>query len=171
MDYTASIPILVILSWFYIFHFFSQPGGYVCISTENYKLINLQSIITPIIFIGSFFVFYIFGVGVLSFAYSKILMMVSNAILAIIIVNKWTNILQDIKSFLPLVLVLGVFSILAIWLFPFIFPNPEKSITSLILLCTILTVMGIIYCGCMVFMDSNLKKLLVGVKNKILYNE
>lgn len=158
-DYTASIPILAVLAWFYIFHFFSQPGGYICISTEKYKLINLQSIINPIVFIGSFFVLHAIGVGIISFAISKMLMIISSTVIVGIAVKRWTNTLQDIKPFLPLIIVLGLFALFTNWLFPIVFPNPEKSTIRLMQLFIIIAMMGIVYCGCIILLDSKLKSI------------
>jgi O-antigen/teichoic acid export membrane protein len=159
-DYSASVDILAILSWYYILHFISQPGGYVCISTENYKLINLQTIINPLVFLLSFVMLYTLGVGVLSFAISKIFMSVAGALIVMSALKKWINVFEDIKVFLPLIILLIIFAFVVNVYFPHIFPSLEKNTLNLFFLILIIIVFGFIYFTCAVLLDKSLRNLL-----------
>lgn len=155
-DYIEAIQIMSVLSWFYILHFISQPGSYVCISTENYKLIHLQSIVTPIVFLGSFLILYYSGVGLLSFAISKLLMVFSGTIIVSFAISKWSNIWTDIRPFLPLILVIFMILASSKYIYPLMFPEPHKSTIGLIKLGLIMGAYGLLFSLAAILLDNTL---------------
>lgn len=166
IDYIESIPLLAVLSWFYVLHFISQPASHVCVSTEQYKIINANSIISPVVFIGSFLILYALGVGIISFAIAKIIKMVVSTSVYYVGIRKWTNIWNDIKSFLPLVLVLLFFAYISTYIYPSVFPDPHKSSGDLFILFIIMGMYAILFGLCMMLIDTPMRTSLIRLINK-----
>ena len=157
-NYEDSIPLLVILSWFFIFHFISQPGNNLCIATKRYMTLNLKSILLPFSFIGSFVIMSLMGIGYVSFAYAKIIMVVVSFLIMRREVVKWISISDAIKPFIPLVLVIIVLGLVSHFLYPLLFPQPSKNIVMLIELVLLCCAFLAVYFGFMVLFDSNVRK-------------
>ena len=167
LEYTGSISIFSILSWYYIFHFISQPAGHVCTSTENYRIINLSSIVSPIVFIGSFIILYYIGVGPLSFAISKIFMMLFSTLIYYYGIKKWVSVWSSIREYIPLVFVLIIMGIGVIYIYPIVFPYPHKDTLDLLLLLVIMGGLGILFFICMLALDKQLQINIHNFKGKI----
>lgn len=165
-DYTESIPLFAILSWYYIFHFVSQPAAHVCISTERYMIINIASIICPVVFLGSFLLLHFSGVGIVSFAISKIIMMIASTVIYYFGIRKWTNVWKDIVGFMPLAFVLLLFAYVSTFIYPSIFPDPQKSTSGLFTLLMIFSGYGIVYLICMLPLDAPMRASLIRVINR-----
>lgn len=164
-DYTDSILILAVLSWYYVFHFVSQPAAHVCISTERLGIINLASILCPIAFIGSFLLMYVSGVGTISFAISKILMMIVSTVVYYGGIRNWVNVWKSIRSFIPLILVLAVMAYVSQFIYPIVFPDLQKSSVGLMKLVLIMGGWGFVFVFCMLLLDRSLCSLLVRKTN------
>lgn len=160
-SYEFSIRILKVLCWFFIFHFITQPGNYICTSTEQYKLLNTSSILSPLVFALSFGLFYIFDIGVLSFAYAKLTMTLASAFIMVIAIRKYINVFNVIRSFLPSVILILVMGISCSLIYPLIFQDINKSTVSLIELAFIMGVVGVIYFGGTALMDNDLRRIIV----------
>lgn len=162
VDYMGSVKILEILSWYYVFHFISQPAAHVCTSTERFGIINTASIVCPVVFIGSFLLMYYMGVATTSFAISKILMMLSSTIIYYFGIRKLVSVRKSIASFLPLVFVLAILAYITQFIYPALFPEPQKSSVALFEQVMVMGALGLIYVLCMLPLDKSLRNLVFG---------
>ena len=156
-NYEGSIVVLAILSWFYIFHFITQPANYVCIATKKYKTINFLSIASPIVFIGSFVIMHQIGVGYVSFAIAKLLMVLATLLIMGKELSNWINIWKTISNYLPLLIVMLVIVLVSNNLNQAVLPQPSKSTTQLITLFMLFAGYAVIYSIFVIVFDKHLR--------------
>ncbi len=143
--YMPSVQIMVVLAFFFVFNFITQPAGYLAMAKENYKVINIQSILSSVLFIVLVFVLWATGMGVISFVIAKVGISILQGIYLSIFMSKWISIWDAIKSYLPQV-VISTMLICVLMRFGLgrLFPEPDKSsdgLMILIILCAVAFVM------------------------------
>ena len=148
-DYIPSVPILSILAFFFVFQYITQPAGYLAIARVKYKVINVQSLCTSVLFLILVFVLRATGIGLMSFVIAKVSIAVLQGIYLTIFLSKSINIWDAIKPYLPhVVITTAVICVSMQYILRWYFPEPDKSsggLIGLIAICAIaLLVFGII---------------------------
>ena len=150
-EYVPSVPILSVLAFFFVFHYISQPAGYLAIAKEQYKVINIQAIVMSVLFLILVVVLRATGMGLMSFVIAKVSIAIIQGIYLAVFMSKWINIWDAIKKYLPQVVVLTVIMCFSLrYLLGMIMPDPVKSSTGLITLIIICLISFGIY-GLMVY--------------------
>lgn len=165
-EYVPSIPILKVMSFFVLFTFVTQPGAYVCTSTEQFRLLNISAIMCPVVFYLSVIVLYKMNVGIISFAIAKLAMSLVNTIIYFRAISKYVNVYSCIKIFLPSIIVILIIYSVSTILTPLLFPDFVKSKLYLAELMFLMCIYGVIYLSISYLSDSNLRNYIL---NKFYY--
>ncbi len=97
LNYNESILIFQILLIGTLFNFVLQPASYYFISTTNYRFINLNAIVLPVIFLLSLFIL-VPNFGIKGFAIAKVLAITTNAIISYWGIKKIVNLFMIAKE-------------------------------------------------------------------------
>lgn len=132
-EYIPSVQIMAVIAFFFAFHFITQPASYLAIAKEQYNVINIQSIMSSVLFLVLMFVLWATGIGVISFVIAKVSISVLQGIYLTLFMNKWISIWDAIKPYLPLVVISTVvICVILQYVLGWLYPNPDKSSVGLI---------------------------------------
>lgn len=158
--FEASVPLFATLSWFFLLHFISVPGSYICLATERYRLLNLQAVAMPASFCVSYVVLSLSGGGVISFAIAKLVMASVCAVVAGSAVRNHVNLRECMRGVPLEVLLIGCWAIMLGGACSYLFPTPVKSSLNLLILLGVMGVGGLMVGLAIALSDRSIRGVL-----------
>lgn len=161
LNYIDSIFIFQILLMGTLVNFIIQPASYYFLSTTNYRFLNLNTVVLPMVFLFSlYFLVPIFGIN--GFAIAKVLAIVLGAVISFWGVRKFVNLIRIIKEWYLSLFVNSIILFVGLkYVYSTAFDTIEKRKSDLLLLLGIITLAIVIVSITTLFFHKKLRNIIL----------